>query len=144
MQLSGPWEALLWTKASGGDGIAAELLHILKDDAVKVLHSIWQQIWKTQQWPQKWKGQFLFQSQRRAMPKNVKSTTQLYSFHTTARKYTKSFKLGFNNMWTKNFQMLKPGFRKGRGNRWNCQHLLVHRKSKRISEKHLLLFNLLS
>ena len=42
-------------KASGGDGIPAELFHILKDDAVKVLHSICQQIWKTQQWPQDWK-----------------------------------------------------------------------------------------
>ena len=42
-------------KASGGDGIPAELFHILKDDAFKVLHSICQQIWKTQQWPQNWK-----------------------------------------------------------------------------------------
>ena len=42
-------------KASGGDGIPAELLQILKDDALKVLHSIYQQIWKTQQWPQDWK-----------------------------------------------------------------------------------------
>ena len=43
------------SKASGGDGIPVELFHILKDDAVKVLHSICQQIWKTQQWPQDWK-----------------------------------------------------------------------------------------
>ena len=42
-------------KASGGDGIAIELFQILKDDAVRVLHSICQQIWKTQQWPQDWK-----------------------------------------------------------------------------------------
>ena len=42
-------------KASGSDGIPSELFHILKDDAIKVLHSIWQQIWKTQQWPQDWK-----------------------------------------------------------------------------------------
>ena len=42
-------------KASGGDGIPIELLQILKDDAVKVLHLIYQQIWKTQQWPQDWK-----------------------------------------------------------------------------------------
>ena len=42
-------------KASGGDGIPAELFHILKDDAMKVLHSICQEIWKTQQWPQDWK-----------------------------------------------------------------------------------------
>ena len=42
-------------KASGGDGITVELFQILKDDAVKVLHSIYQQFWKTQQWPQEWK-----------------------------------------------------------------------------------------
>ena len=42
-------------KGSGGDAISVELVQILKDDAVKVLHSIWQQIWKTQQWPQDWK-----------------------------------------------------------------------------------------
>ena len=58
---------LTMNKASGGDGIPVELFQILKDDAVKVLHSIGQKIWKTQQWPQ---GQFSFQSQRKAMPKN--------------------------------------------------------------------------
>ena len=68
-------------KASGGDEIPGELFQILKDDAVKVLHSICQQIWKTQQWPQDWKSQFSFQSQRKAMPKNVQTTAQLHSFH---------------------------------------------------------------
>ena len=53
-------------KANEGDGIPAELFQILKDDAVKVLHSICQQIWKTQQWPQDWKSQVSFQSQRKA------------------------------------------------------------------------------
>ena len=48
-------ESITTNKASGGDGIPAELFQILKDDAVKVLHSICQQIWKTQQWPQDWK-----------------------------------------------------------------------------------------
>ena len=62
--------------ASEGDAIPVELLQILKDDAVKVLHSICQQIWKTQQWPQ----EFSFQSQRKAMPKNIQTTTQLHSF----------------------------------------------------------------
>ena len=52
-------------KASEGDGIPVELFQILQDDAVKVLHSICQQVWKTQQWPQDWKSQFLFQSQRK-------------------------------------------------------------------------------
>ena len=48
-------ESITMNKDSGGDGIPAELFQILKDDAVKVLHSICQQIWKTQQWPQDWK-----------------------------------------------------------------------------------------
>ena len=47
--------SITMNKASGGDGIPAEIMQILKDDAVKVLHSIGQQIWKTQQWPQDWK-----------------------------------------------------------------------------------------
>ena len=59
-------ESITMNKASGGDGIPAELFQILKDDAVKVLHSICQQIWKTQQWPQDWKSQVSFQSQRKA------------------------------------------------------------------------------
>ena len=73
-------------KASRGNGIPVELFQILKDDAVKVLHSICQQLWKTQQWPQDWeKGQFSFQSQRKAMPKNAQTTTQLHSSHTLAK-----------------------------------------------------------
>ena len=53
-------ESITTNKASGDDGIPVELFQILKDDAVKVLYSICQQIWKTQQWPQDWKGQFSF------------------------------------------------------------------------------------
>ena len=60
-------------KASGGDEIPVELFQILKDDAVKVLHSICQQIWKTQQWPQTGQGQFSLQSQRKTMPKNAQT-----------------------------------------------------------------------
>ena len=73
--------SITMNKASGGDGIPVELFQILKDDAVKVLHSICQQIWKTQQWPQTGKGQFSFQSQRKAMPKNAQTTTQFHSSH---------------------------------------------------------------
>ena len=72
-------------KTSGGDGIPVEQFQILKDDAVKVLHSICQQIWKTRQWPQDWKSQFLFQSQRKAMPKNAQTTAQLHSSHMLAK-----------------------------------------------------------
>ena len=74
-------ESITMIKASGGDKIPVELFQILKDDAMKVLHSICQHIWKTQQWPQDWKGQFSFQSQRKAMPKNAQTTAQLHSSH---------------------------------------------------------------
>ena len=72
-------------KASGGDGIPVELFQILKDHAVKVLHSVCQQIWKTQQWPQDWKRSFSFQSQRKATQKNAQTTTQLHSSHTLVK-----------------------------------------------------------
>ena len=72
--------------AGGGDGIPVELFQILKDDdAVKLLHLICQQIRKTQQWHRTKKGQFSFQSQRKALPKNGQTTTQLHSFHILAK-----------------------------------------------------------
>ena len=61
-------------KASGGDGIPLELLHILKDDAAKVHHSICQQIWKTQQWTQDWKRSVFIPVPRKGMPKNFQNT----------------------------------------------------------------------
>ena len=66
-------------KDSRGDGIPVELFQILKDDAVKVLHSLCQQIWETQHGHRTGKGQFSFQAQRKAMPKNAQTTTQLHS-----------------------------------------------------------------
>ena len=65
-------ESITTNKASGGDGIPVELFQILKGDAVKVLHSISQQIWKTQQWPQDWKRLVLFQSQRKQCQRMLK------------------------------------------------------------------------
>ena len=69
------------TLASGGDGIPVELFQILKDDAVKVLHSICQQIWKTQQWPLNWKRSVFIPIPKKAMPKNAQTTAQLRSSH---------------------------------------------------------------
>ena len=101
-------------KASGGDRIPVELPQILKDDALKVLNLICQEIWKTQQRPQDWKksvfipihrtgkGQFSFQSQRKAMPKNVQTTAQLHSSHMVAKLCSKFSKPGFkvHEPWT--------------------------------------------
>ena len=79
------FRSITTNKASGGDGNPAELFQVLKDDAVKVLHSICQQIWKNQQWLRTGKGQFSFQSQRKVMPKKAQTTTQLHSSHKLAK-----------------------------------------------------------
>ena len=85
------------SKVSGGDGIIAELFQILKHAAAKVLHSICQQIWKTQQWPQDRKSQLSFQSQRKERPKNIQTTAQLHSSHMLVRLCSESFKLSFSS-----------------------------------------------
>ena len=69
------------SKASGGDEIPVELFQILKDDAVKVLHSICQQIWKTQKWPQDWKRSVSFQYWRKAMARTAQTTTHTHLTH---------------------------------------------------------------
>ena len=68
-------------KARGGDGISVELFQILKDDAVKVLHSICQQIWETQQWPRDWKRSVFIPVPKKGNAKNAQTTTQLHSSH---------------------------------------------------------------
>ena len=85
--------SITMNRTSGGDGILAELFKILKDDAVKMLHAICQQIWKTQQRSQDWERSVFI-----PIPKNVQITVQLHSFHMLARLCSKFFKLGFSSV----------------------------------------------
>ena len=110
-----------------------------KDDAVKVSQSICQQIWKTQQWPQDWKRSVFIPIQRRAMPKNVQTTTQLHSSHMLVKSCSKLSKPGFSNTWTMNFQMFKLDLEKAEKPDIKLPISTGSRKSKRIPEKHLLL-----
>ena len=71
--------------ASEGDGIPTELFQILRDDAVKVLHSICQQIWKTQQWPQDWKRSVFIPIPKKGNAPNVQTTAQVHSYHMQAK-----------------------------------------------------------
>ena len=71
-------------KAGGGDGIPVDLFQILKDDAVKVLHSICQQIWKTRQWPQDWKRSVFIPIPKKGNAQSVQTPSQLHSPHTLA------------------------------------------------------------
>ena len=114
-------------KVSGGNGIPVELFQILKYDAVKVLHSTCQQIWKMQQWPRDWKGQFSFQSQRKAMPKNAQTTAQFHSSHMLVRLEILQARL--QQYMNHELPDVQAGFRKGRGTRDQiCQHPLDHQK----------------
>ena len=78
-------ESITMNKASGDDGIPGELFQIPKDDDVKVLHSIWPKFEKLSSGHRTGKGQFSFQSQRKAKPKNDQTTTQLHSSHTLVK-----------------------------------------------------------
>ena len=85
MQIQEVLGSITTNKASGGDGISAELSQILKDDAVKVLHSICQQIWKTQQWPQDWKSSIFIPIPKKGNAKKCANyrTTALISHAST-------------------------------------------------------------
>ena len=100
------------SKASGWDGILVELFKTLMDDAIKVLHSMCQQIWKTQQWPQDWKRSMLIPFPKKGSNKNVLTIRQLYSSPMLVRSCLKSCMLGFSIMQTKNFQISKLGLEK--------------------------------
>ena len=78
-------ESITMSKASGGDGIPAELFQILKADAVKVLHSICQHIWKTQQWPRDWKMSVFIPIPKKGNAKECSNSEQLHSFHMLAK-----------------------------------------------------------
>ena len=144
-------------KTSGGDGIPVKLFQILKDDAVKVLDSICQQIWKTQQWPQDWKRSFSndfhfpmkrsfsFQSQRKAMPKNAQTTTQLHSSHMLAKECSKFSKPGFRRKLQEEVHVncelpdVQAEFRKGKRTRDQIANIHGIIKTARVPEKHLFL-----
>ena len=127
-------------KASGSDGIPTELLKLLKDDVVKVLHSICWQIWKTQQWPQDWKRSVFNPVPKKGNAKEC-SNYHRVSFISHARKLMlKILQARFHQY--RNQQLLNFGswiYKRQVHQRPNCHHQLDHRKSKRIPEKHLLL-----
>ena len=111
----------LWSitvnKASGGDGIPVELFQILKDDAVKVLHSICQQIWKTQQWSQDWKRSVFIPNPKEG---NAKECSNYHTIALISHASKVMFKILQVRLWKYvNHELpdIQAGFRKGRGTR---------------------------
>ena len=136
-------ESITMNKASGGDGIPVELFQMLKDDAGKVLHSIYQQIWTTQQWPQDWKRSVLT-----LIPKKS-NTKECSDYHVTA--LISQSKVLLSKVMLKILQArlqqyancelpdIQAGFRKGRGTRGQIVNIRWIIEKPRVPEKHLLL-----
>ena len=94
-------------KASGGDGIQAELFQILKENAVKVLHSICQQIWKTQQWPQDWKRSVFIPIPKKGNAKECSNYGTIALISHASKVMLKILQAKLHNRWTMNYQKFK-------------------------------------
>ena len=109
--------SLTLNKASGGDGIPVELLHILKDDVVKVLHSICQQIWKTQEWPQDWKRSVFIPIPKKGNAKECSNYHTITLILDTSNVMLKILQARLQWYINRELPDVQAGFRKGRGTR---------------------------
>ena len=100
-------ESITMNKASGGDGIPVELFQILKDDAVKVLHSICQQIWKTQEWPQAWKRPVFIPSPKKGSAKECSNYHTIALISHASKVMLKILQARLQQYMNVNFQMFK-------------------------------------
>ena len=105
------------TTNKGGDGIPVELFQILKDDAVKVLHSIWQQIWKTQQWPQGWKRSVFIPIPKKGNAKDCSNYRTIALISHTNKVMLKILQARLQQYMNRELPDVQAGFRKGRGTR---------------------------
>ena len=132
-------ESITMNKASGGDGIPVELFQMPKDDAMKVLHSICQQIWKTQQWPQDWEKSVFIPIPKKGNAKKCSNycTVALISH---ARKVTfKILQARLQQYMNRELPDVQAGFRKGRGTRDEIANIRWIMEKARVPEKHLFL-----
>ena len=109
--------SITMNKASGGDGIAVELFQILKDDSVKVLHSICQQIWKTQQWPQEWKRSVFIAIPKEGNAKECSNYHTVALISQTSKVMLKILQASLQQYMNCELPDVQAGFRKGRGTR---------------------------
>ena len=110
-------ESIATNKASGGDGIPVELFQILKDDAVKVLHSICQPIWKTQQWPQDWKRSVFIPVPKKGNAKKCSNYRTIALISHTSKAMLKILQARLQQYMNRKLPDVQAGFRKGRGTR---------------------------
>ena len=122
-------------KASGGDGILAELFKILKDHAVKVLHSVCQQIWKTQQWPQDWKRSVYIPIPNKGHAKECSSYHIIALISHTRKIVLKILQTKLQQYMNQEVSDLEAGFRKGRGTRDQIANIVGSQRKQRNFRK---------
>ena len=110
-------ESIITNKASGGDGILIKLFQILKDDAVKVLHSICQQIWKTQHWPQDWKRSVFIPIPKKGNPKECSNYCTIALISHASKVMLKILQARLQQYVNRELSDVQAGFRKVRGTR---------------------------
>ena len=133
--------SITMNKASGGDGIPVELFQILKDDAVKVLHSIYQQIWKTQQWPQDWKRSVFIPILKKGNEKECSNYHTIALISHTSKVMLKIIQARLQQYMNWELPDTQAGFGKGRETRDEIANIhWIIEKNKRIPEKYSLLF----
>ena len=126
-------------KASGGDGIPVELFQILKDKAVKVLHLICQQIWKTQQWPQDWKSSIFIPTPKKGNAKECSNYRTIALIWHASKVMVKIFQARLQQYVSHELPDVRSGLRKGRGTGDQIANIRWIMEKARVPEKQLLL-----
>ena len=127
-------------KASGDNGISVELFQILKDDAVKVLHSVCQQIWKTQQWPQDWKRSLFIPIPKKGNAKEQSNYHTIALISHASKVMLKILQARLQQYVNHELPDVQAGFRKGRGTRDQIANIhWIIEKARAFQKKHLFL-----
>ena len=128
-------ESITMNKTSGGDGIPVELFQILKDDTVKVLHSICQQIWKTQQWPQDWKRSVFIPIPKKGNAKEFSDYHTIALISHASKVMLKTLQARLQQYVNREFPDVQAGFRKDRGIRGQIANIRWIIEKARVPEK---------
>ena len=132
--------SITMNKSSGGDGILLELFQILKDDAVKMLYSVCQEIWKTQQWPQDWKRSVFILIPKKGNAKECSNYCTIALISHASKVMVTILQARLQQYVNHELPDVQAGFRKGRGTRDQIANICwIMKKSKRVPEKHLFL-----
>ena len=134
-------ESITTNKASGGDGIPVELFQTLTDDAVKVVHSICQQIWKTQQRPQDWKRSVFIPIPVKGNAKECSNYYTIALISHASKVMLKILQARLHQYMNRELPDVQAGFRKGRGTRDQIANICWIIEKARVPEKRLLLFD---